>query len=162
MTTQTRTEGSQRDALTKIDALIKDSRVNTDALPKDSVTPYDKGWDDATSRILDKLAPLVAAGLADGPATEGNWVFQEILRTEEALDAVPDGATIRTERPRAGGSLFFEKAGKGFIALDPADRQDGEDLVSSGAVLRWMSTGFAVVIDLPSGDRNGDAPGVNL
>jgi hypothetical protein len=155
-------DGARLDALTKIDALVKGSRTNTDDLPEDSVNPYDKGWDDATSSILDKLTPLVAEGLADAPAKEGNWVFQEILRTEEALDAVPDGVTIRTERPRGSGSIYFEKFGRGFLALDPGDRNDGEELVSTGALLRWMSTGFAVVVDVPGTGRNGDAPGVNL
>lgn len=158
MTEQTTTPAPHTDA--RVQQFIKDHRVNTDALPEDSVTPYDKGWDDATSRILDKLGELVTAAAAEGK--EGAWVFQEILRTEEALATVPDDVTIRTERPRAGGSMFFTKFGKGFIALDPSDRNDGEDLITPGQLLRWMSTGFAVVVDAPSGKRNGEAPGVNL
>jgi len=145
----------------RVQQFIKEHRVNTDTLPEDSVTPYDKGWDDATSRILDKLGAIVTDDAAT-QGKEGAWVFQEILRTEEAVAAVPDGVTIRTEVPRGSGSAFFTKFGRGFIALDPSDRHDGEDLVLPGQLLRWMSTGFAVVVDVPHGKRNGEAPGVNL
>lgn len=70
-----------------------------------------------------------------------------LLRTSADFDAVPDEAFVLTievilpEAPHARRRMLWQKFGHGFVALDPGDRNNGEELQPS----RYLSnvlTGF--------------------
>ena len=77
----------------------------------------------------------------------------EVTSVEE-LDQLPQGAVIMA----TGGQWnpdypeLFLKAGYAhapWLALDPSDRDDGENLESSGAILKWRCDGSARVLYRP-------------
>lgn len=84
-------------------------------------------------------------------------VAQPEVNTVEELDQLPHGAVIMA----TGGNWnpehpeLFLKCGykhAPWMALDPSDRDDGENLESSGAVLRWRCDGEARVLHRPEVD----------
>lgn len=81
-------------------------------------------------------------------------VAQPEVNSVEELDALPGGTVIMatggrwdTEYPE-----LFLKCGYAhtpWMALDPSDRDDGENLESSGAVLKWRCDDEARVLYRP-------------
>ncbi|MGP5381620.1 hypothetical protein ACTXL8_05470 [Glutamicibacter arilaitensis] len=81
-------------------------------------------------------------------------VAQPEVNSVEELDALQRGTVIMA----TGGNWnpehpeLFLKCGykhAPWMALDPSDRDDGENLESSGAVLRWRCDGEARVLHRP-------------
>lgn len=81
-------------------------------------------------------------------------VAQPVVNSVEELDALPHGTVIMA----TGGNWnpqhpeLFLKCGYShapWMALDPSGRDDGENLESSGAVLRWRCDGEARVLHRP-------------
>jgi len=96
----------------------------------------------AAHAVIELLKPHLAAALP------------EVTSVEE-LDQLPQGAVIMA----TGGQWnpdypeLFLKAGythAPWLALDPSDRDDGENLESSGATLKWRCDGAARVLYRPS------------
>lgn len=79
---------------------------------------------------------------------------QPVVNSVEELDALPHGTVIMATGGRWNPSHpeLFLKCGYShapWMALDPSDRDDGENLESSGAVLRWRCDGEARVLYRP-------------
>ena len=84
-------------------------------------------------------------------------VAQPVVDSVEELDALPHGTVIMATGGRWNPSHpeLFLKCGYShapWLALDPSDRDDGENLESSGAVLRWRCDGEARVLYRPEVD----------
>ena len=78
----------------------------------------------------------------------------DTVNSVEELDQLPHGTVIMA----TGGNWnpehpeLFLKCGYAhapWMALDPSDRSDGEDMESSGAVLKWRCDGEARVLYRP-------------
>lgn len=114
-----------------------------------------------------RRASFEAVQAIDGPASIGSMevvdvalsaylaVAQPEVNSVEELDALPHGTVIMA----TGGNWnpehpeLFLKCGykhAPWMALDPSDRDDGENLESSGAVLRWRCDGEARVLYRPA------------
>lgn len=80
---------------------------------------------------------------------------QPVVNSVEELEALPHGTVIMA----TGGNWnpehpeLFLKCGYShapWMALDPSDRDDGENLESSGTVLKWRCDGKARVLWSPA------------
>ncbi|UUX60156.1 hypothetical protein [Glutamicibacter halophytocola] len=81
-------------------------------------------------------------------------VDRPVVKSEEELDALPQGTVIMAtggrwdpEHPELFLKCGFKWAP--WMALDPSDRNDGENTESSGAVLKWRCDGEARVLYRP-------------
>jgi len=72
------------------------------------------------------------------------------VTTVEELDALVGGTIIRTVKSEHNPhGLCFEKYGKEWLALDPGDRDDGEETIPSGAVVNWYGQHSITVLFTP-------------
>ena len=80
---------------------------------------------------------------------------QPVVNSVEELDALPHGTVIMATggQPNPDYPELFLKAGyewSPWQALDPSDRDDGENMESSGSVLKWRCDGEARVLYRPA------------
>ena len=62
------------------------------------------------------------------------------ITTAEELDALAEGTLISTPSRNPHYPSVFRKAwADGWLALDPSDRDDGENTITATALLRWYS-----------------------
>lgn len=95
------------------------------------------------------LTPMVASAAADAVLAAG-YRKPRTVTTVEELDALVGGTIIRTVKSKHNPhGLCFEKYGKEWLALDPADREDGETTIPSGAVLRFYWAHSITVLFTP-------------
>ncbi|NQD40528.1 hypothetical protein [Glutamicibacter halophytocola] len=102
-------------------------------------------FEDGRDELRNEASAAVSAYLA---------VAQPVVNSVEELDALPVGTVIMATGGRwnPGHPELFLKCGYAhapWMALDPSDRDDGENLESSGAVLRWRCDGEARVLYRP-------------
>ncbi|MFJ2144385.1 hypothetical protein ACIOJF_03685 [Glutamicibacter sp. NPDC087831] len=107
--------------------------------------PEPPNWEDLTETSMEHYRGNARAVLA---------VAQPVVNSVEELDALPHGTVIMATGGRwnPGHPELFLKCGYAhapWMALDPSDRDDGENLESSGAVLRWRCDGEARVLYRP-------------
>ena len=87
-------------------------------------------------------------------AIQRGWSKPRTVKSPSELDALPEDTVIRVQkRKKAKFATYYEKYGRNqWLALDPSDRSDGEELWDAQVIVRFNE---AITVLFDPGDTDG-------